>query len=192
MSAEPPAGVTNRRQAILGAAVELFRRRGFHSVGIDEIGIAAGISGPGVYRHFASKGAVLVALFDSITEQLLIAAEEVQKAECPPAETLDRLVALHVTTAVAERGRLAVWIQDRRSLPAEDEDRIGRRRSEYVGIWIQTLVRLRPDLGPAEAEILVHAALGAVDSVAFHDAGLGPRASEALLAKVAASVLRTG
>ncbi len=186
---QPPG---NRRGTILGAAVELFRRRGFHSVGIDEIGTAAGISGPGVYRHFASKGAVLAALFDSITEDLLIAAEAVQKAECPPAEMLDRLVALHVTTAVAQRARLAVWIQDRRSLPAEDQDRIGRREVEYAGIWVQTLVRLRPELAPADAEMLVHAALGAVNSVAFHDAGLAPEALEALLARVAASVLRTG
>jgi AcrR family transcriptional regulator len=190
VSAQPSAGATHRREAILGAAVDLFRRRGFHSVGIDEIGIAAGISGPGVYRHFPSKGAVLAALFDSISELILISAEEVQKAECPPAEMLDRLVALHVRTAVAQRARLAVWIQDRASLPAEDRDRVERRQVEYVGIWVQTLVRLRPELAPGQAEMLVHAALGAVNSVAFHDAGLDSGAMERLLAQVAASVLR--
>lgn len=192
MSAQPSAGASHRRDAILGAAVDLFRRRGFHSVGIDEIGTAAGISGPGVYRHFASKGAVLVGLFDSISEQILIAAEEVQKAECPPAEALDRLVALQVATAVEQRARLAVWIQDRRSLPPAEAERIGQRQAEYVGIWVQTLVRLRPELGPAEAETLVHAALGAVSSVAFHDTGLPPGRLEALLADVAGAVLRTG
>jgi AcrR family transcriptional regulator len=182
---------TDRREAILGAAVELFRRRGFHRVGIDEIGTAAGISGPGVYRHFASKAAVLAALFDSISEQMLIAAEEVQKSESPPAEMLDRLVALHVATAVGQRARLAVWIQDRLSLPAADRQRIGRRRAEYHGIWAQTLVALRPELGPADAETLVHAALGAVNSVAVHDAGLPAEELEALLREVAAAVLRT-
>jgi len=189
--AEPAAAATHRREAILGAAVELFRHRGFHSVGIDEIGTAAGISGPGVYRHFASKGAVLVALFDSISEQVLIAAEEIQKADLPPSELLDRLVALHVSTAVEQRARVAVWIQDRRSLPAGDQDRIGRREAEYVAIWIQALVRLRPELAPADAEVLVHAALGAVNSVAFHDAGLAPEDLEGLLRTVAAGVLRT-
>lgn len=192
MGAQPSAGATDRRQAILGAAVDLFRRRGFHPVGIDEIGTAAGISGPGVYRHFPSKAAVLAALFDPVSEHLLIAAEEVQKGESPPAEMLDRLLALHVTKAVAERARLAVWIQDRRSLPEADADRFGRRQAEYVAIWVQTLVRLRPELAPAEAEMLVHAALGAVNSVAFHDAGLAPEALEALLTRVAVSVLRTG
>src|SRR5437763_5741637 len=124
VSGQPPASATQRRGAILDAAVALFRERGFHSVGIDEIGTAAGISGPGVYRHFASKGALLVALFDSITERMLIAGEEIQKADCPPVEMLDRLVAFHSATCVDERALLAVWIQDRRSLPRSDEQRI--------------------------------------------------------------------
>jgi AcrR family transcriptional regulator len=192
VGAQPPATATSRREAILDAALDLFRRRGFHSVGIDEIGTAAGISGPGVYRHFDSKAALLVALFDSITERMLIAAEDVRKNEGPAAEALDRLVAFHVATAVKERALLTVWIQDWRSLPEEDQHRIRRRQMEYVSIWVETLVRLRPELDPAEAEAVVHAALGAINSVAFHDSGLPVEALEPLLTAVASSVLRTG
>jgi AcrR family transcriptional regulator len=192
VSAPPPASATSRREAILDAALELFRQRGFHSVGIDEIGTAAGISGPGVYRHFASKSSLLVALFDSITERMLVAADEIRKSECPPAELLDRLVAFHVAAAVEERALLAVWIQDWRSLPRPDQQRIRRRQMEYISVWVAALVRLRPELGPAEAEAVVHAALGAINSVAFHDTGLSSGAMEELLGAVARSVLRTG
>jgi len=192
VSAPPPASATSRREAILNAALELFRQRGFHSVGIDEIGTAAGISGPGVYRHFASKSSLLVALFDSITERMLVAADEIRKSECPPAELLDRLVAFHVAAAVEERALLAVWIQDWRSLPRSDQQRIRRRQMEYISVWVAALVQLRPELGPAEAEAVVHAALGAINSVAFHDTGLSSGAMEALLGAVARSVLRTG
>ena len=192
MSARPPDSANSRREAILDAAVELFRQRGFHSVGIDEIGTAAGISGPGVYRHFASKGALLVTLFDSITERVLVAAEEIQKAECPPQETLDRLVTFHVATAVEQRAVLAVWIQDWRSLPEADQRRIRHRQMEYVSIWVQALVRLRPELDPSEAEAIVHAAIGAINSVAFHDAGLRTDSLGPLLTAIAGGVLRTG
>jgi len=192
VSAPPPASATSRREAILDAALELFRQRGFHSVGIDEIGTAAGISGPGVYRHFASKSSLLVALFDSITERMLVAADEIRKSECPPAELLDRLVAFHVAAAVEERALLAVWIQDWRSLPRSDQQRIRRRQMEYISVWVAALVQLRPELAPAEAEAVVHAALGAINSVAFHDTGLSAGAMEALLGAVARSVLRTG
>ena len=192
MSARPPGSATSRREAILDAAVALFRERGFHSVGIDEIGTAAGISGPGVYRHFASKGSLLVSLFDSITERMLIAAEEIQKGDSPPEEVLDRLVAFHVATAVEERALLTVWIQDWRSLPIADQHRIRRRQAEYVGVWVSALVRVRAELAPAEAETVVHAALGAVNSVAFHDAGLSSGPLVTLIAAIARSVLRTG
>jgi AcrR family transcriptional regulator len=191
VSAPPPAGATSRREAILQAALELFRQRGFHPVGIDEIGTAAGISGPGIYRHFASKGSLLVALFDSITERMLIAAEEIQKADSAPGETLDRLVAFHVATAVEERALLAVWLQDWRSLPRSDQQRIRRRQVEYVAVWVTALSRLRPELGPTEAEVVVHAAVGAINSVAFHDADLPPAELETLLGEAARAVLRT-
>lgn len=191
MGAQPPASVGNRREAILDAAVALFRDRGFHSVGIDEIGTAAGISGPGVYRHFANKAALLVALFDSITERMMQAAEELQKIEGSPGELLDRLVAFHVATAVEERGLLAVWLRDSRSLPWADEQRIRRRQMEYTAVWVSALAGLRTELAPAEAEAVVHAALGAINSVALSDTGLAPAALEPLLVAAARAVLGT-
>jgi AcrR family transcriptional regulator len=189
VGAQPPASAGNRREAILQAALDLFRQRGYHSVGIDEIGTAAGISGPGVYRHFANKAAVLVALFDSITERMLMAAEDIEKIDCPPGQKLDRLVTYHVATAVEERGLLTVWIQDRRSLPPADEERIRSRQVEYTAIWVAALAGLRPELGPAAAETVVHAALGAVNSIALVDTGLPGEELEALLAQAARAVL---
>jgi AcrR family transcriptional regulator len=190
VSAPLPAGANRRREAILAAALGLFRERGFHSVGVDDIGTAAGISGPGVYRHFPGKSALLVALFDAITERLLLGAEEIQKMDCPAAEMLDRLVAFHVATAVEARALVAVWLQDGRSLPDPEEQRLRARQAEYLGIWLATLARVRPDLGPAEAETVVHAAVGAINSVAFHDSGLPAAALEGLLAEAARAVLR--
>ena len=189
MSAQPSASASRRREAILDAALELFRQRGYHSVGIDEIGTRAGISGPGVYRHFANKAALLVALFDSITERMLQAAEEIEKIEGPPDEILDRLVGYHVATAVRERGLLAVWIHDWRSLPPADSQRLRHRQVEYLSIWSGALSALRPDLGPAEAETVVHAALGAVNSVALADTGLPPEDVELILARAARAIL---
>ena len=180
---------SSRHDAILASALELFRRRGFHAVGIDEIGAAAGISGPAVYRHFKSKIAVLVALFDSISERMLDSARKIGADGLSPEETLERLVALQVSFAVEERGLLAVWIRDRRSLPEEDGRRIGRRQVEYVGEWRSALGRLRPDLSAAEVETIVYAAIGAINSVGLRDTGLPRHDLEPLLRQLARSVL---
>ncbi|MBI0385672.1 helix-turn-helix transcriptional regulator, partial [Streptomyces albiflaviniger] len=45
MSTQAPA--PSRREQILKEAARLFAERGFHGVGVDEIGAAVGISGPG-------------------------------------------------------------------------------------------------------------------------------------------------
>src|SRR5207249_10603853 len=109
---------------------------------------------------------------------------EMHRSEGPETQMLDRLVALHVATAVEERALLTVWIQDWQSLPEEDQRRIRHRQVEYVSVSVQALVRLRPELSPAEAEAVVHAAIGAINSVAFHDAGLGVAPLETLLTSI--------
>lgn len=60
-----------RREQILREAARLFAERGFHGVGVDEIGAAVGISGPGLYRHFPGKDAMLAELLVGISERLL-------------------------------------------------------------------------------------------------------------------------
>lgn len=54
----------DRAERILAAAARLIASRGFHGVGMAEIGAEAGIVGSGIYRHFPSKEAILVALLD--------------------------------------------------------------------------------------------------------------------------------
>jgi AcrR family transcriptional regulator len=79
IAARTPAGAEpqvrtrdpERKNRILTAAADLVARKGFHAVSIAEIGGAAGITGSGVYRHFDSKSAVLVALFDRVIDGLL-------------------------------------------------------------------------------------------------------------------------
>jgi len=189
MSGPPPPLVAGRREAILASALDLFHRRGFHSVGIDEIGTLAGISGPGVYRHFPSKSSLLVALFDTLSDRMLAASEEIEKLDCSPAEALDRLVSFHLATAVAERALLAVWLREFQSLPDSDQKRIGDRHVDYVAVWAATLAQLRPELSPAEAQTVVRAALGAINSIALQDPGLPPETLEALLGAAARAVL---
>src|ERR1700759_1969729 len=54
---------TDRRDAILIAAIGVFARFGFKKTSVDDIARAAGISKQGLYLHFASKEEVFVAGF---------------------------------------------------------------------------------------------------------------------------------
>src|SRR3954468_23621879 len=92
-----------RREQILKEAARLFAERGFHGVGVDEIGAAVGISGPGLYRHFAGKEAMLAELLVGISGRLLAAGRERVAAAADPAEALDALVRGHIDFAVDDR-----------------------------------------------------------------------------------------
>ena len=61
-----------RRDEILSTAAELFAARGFHGVSVADIGAACGVSGPALYKHFASKDAVLAAMLVDISQRLLL------------------------------------------------------------------------------------------------------------------------
>lgn len=46
---------SDRRFQLLAAAERLFAERGFLAVRLEDIGAAAGVSGPAIYRHFPTK-----------------------------------------------------------------------------------------------------------------------------------------
>jgi len=65
-----------RKERILLAAADLIALKGYHTVSIMDLGAAAGITGSAIYRHFGSKSAVLVELFDRVIDALLRDAQE--------------------------------------------------------------------------------------------------------------------
>src|SRR6201991_4568328 len=75
MSVEQAAVSTPRRRSrrdeILEIAMGLFATRGYHGVSMDDIGAAAGVTGPALYHHFAGKEAMLVAALNPVSKGLL-------------------------------------------------------------------------------------------------------------------------
>ncbi|MDB5113173.1 MAG: TetR family transcriptional regulator [Chloroflexi bacterium] len=196
-SAEPepePAGrwregLGVRPELILAAATELFRGRGYHGVGVDDIGRAAGITGPAVYRHFPSKVAILIAVFDRITERLLEGGEAQVARGRSPRGRLERLVAFHVDFVLNERALMAVYAREDDSLPGADRRRLRRRQRAYLEHWVETLVRLRPELEDEQARAAVRSVLGMLNAVAHYDTVLEREELAPLLERMAIASL---
>ncbi|MBE2202078.1 MAG: TetR family transcriptional regulator [Anaerolinea sp.] len=92
------------RDQILNAALSLFARQGFAHTSMNDIVRASGVSKGGVYWHFQSKDALILAIFDAFfSEQEAILAGVLNGAGSPAAR-LRQLVALagaELETAVA-------------------------------------------------------------------------------------------
>ena len=181
----------DRRERILRAAAELVAERGFHAVSMADIGAASGIVGSGVYRHFDSKSAVLVALLDEGMERLLAGAAAAVGSGRADAEVLDELVRDQVRFAVDEALLVRLWLREVQTLPDGDQRRLRRLQRHYVEEWVHTLRELRPELPDADARARVHVAIGAIQSAATWNAGVAREPLVDLLVECARRCLDT-
>ncbi|MGD1217787.1 MULTISPECIES: TetR/AcrR family transcriptional regulator [Streptomyces] len=83
-------GVEERRQQLIGVALELFSRRSPDEVSIDEIASAAGISRPLVYHYFPGKLSLYEAALQRASDDL--AGRFVEPAEGPLGARLLRVM----------------------------------------------------------------------------------------------------
>lgn len=163
----PTASPTlTRREQILKEAARLFAERGFHGVGVDEIGAAVGISGPGLYRHFAGKEAMLAELLVGISERLL-AGGRARAAEAGPAGSdavLDSLIDGHIDFALDDRSLITVHDRELDRLRAADHKRVRQLQRQYVELWVEVVAELHPDATADEVRATVHAVFGLLNS----------------------------
>ncbi|WP_432057006.1 SACE_7040 family transcriptional regulator [Streptomyces sp. bgisy022] len=155
-----------RREQILKEAARLFAERGFHGVGVDEIGAAVGISGPGLYRHFAGKDAMLAELLVGISGSLLTGAERrLAEADGVPAEeVLDSLIEGHIDFALDDRPLITLHDRELDRLREADRKLVRRLQRRYVELWVGVVRALHPDLGEPAARSAVHSVFGLLNS----------------------------
>lgn len=177
-----------RRAALLAAAAQLFAERGFPRVSLDDLGAAAGVSGPAVYKHFASKQAVLAAILVDASEGLLAGGRAVVADAASDDDALAELVAFHVDFALGNADVIRVQDHDLDSLADDDRHTVRALQREYVELWVDVLARLRPaDARPA-LRTRAHACFGLINSTP-HSSRVGARAARSILESMALAAL---
>ncbi|MEO5641240.1 MAG: TetR/AcrR family transcriptional regulator [Sphingomicrobium sp.] len=148
-----------RRQAILDEACDLFFTRGYDPVSIAEIGAAAGISGPAIYRHFASKAELLECLCEQTIDRLI---EFVGPRRDDPLAELTALVKGQVALVVHFPTRVRVFEEEERSLPPEVRRKVRRRERDHARRWVAALTALTPGMPEFALETLAFATVGMI------------------------------
>lgn len=184
-------GTPSRKEQLLTAAAELFRAHGFTAVSIEDIGRAAGIAGPSVYRHFPSKAALFGAIARRAADRLALAAEGALRTSAPPDErtALARLADSYVRTLTGPPDLLVSFSIDRVHVEDRDRGELLRVQRDYVSRWVRLLEAARPELGPKEARITVHAALAIANDLArTRRVSTRPQLADELVALVTAAL----
>jgi AcrR family transcriptional regulator len=180
----------DRKNKILSAAADLVAQRGFHAVSMSDIGAEVGISGAAIYRHFENKSALLVALFDRSIDQLLQDERESLQQFPTLTSALQHLIDRQVDFVVDEREFARVYHREVDHLPEEDRARLRRKQRLYVEEWVHLVRELHAGMDDATARILVHAAIGAVQSPLVHNVGMPDSRLKEELRRAAYVVLR--
>jgi AcrR family transcriptional regulator len=154
----------DRRKALLDAAAALFADRGFPRVSLEDLGAAAGVSGPAVYRHFSSKQAVLGALLIEVSDGLWTGGQEVVAKAEDDKHALRSLIAFHVDFALANANVIRVQDRDLASLDEADEHRVRELQRNYVELWVAVLRRIHPLTDAAALRVRAHATFGLLNS----------------------------
>jgi AcrR family transcriptional regulator len=183
-----PGRVSTRREQILATAAGLFAQRGFHGVSVAELGAACGISGPALYKHFASKDAVLAEMLVSISEELLRVGRQRSREADTPGAALRALVAWHVDFALRHQALIVVQERDWASLPDDARDRVRSLQGRYVDVWADQLLTAQDDLTRARARAMAHAAFGLLNSTP-HSARLPDPQTRTMLESMALRAL---
>ncbi|MEU9591109.1 TetR/AcrR family transcriptional regulator [Streptomyces sp. NPDC048219] len=161
-----------RREQILKEAARLFAERGFHGVGVDEIGAAVGISGPGLYRHFPGKDAMLAELLVGISGQLLTGAKRrLAEAEgvagsggAGPEAVLDSLIEGHIDFALDDRPLITLHDRELDRLRDADRKMVRQLQRQYVELWVGVVREVYPGVAEPSARSAVHSVFGLLNS----------------------------
>ena len=165
-----------RRSDILHAAAGLFAERGYERVSLEDLGAAVGISGPAVYRHFASKQAVLAALLIDVSLDLVAGGDAVVGSTATAETKLQQLVAFHVEFALGNADVIVVQDRDIDSLTPEDHGTVRSLQRSYIEAWVGVLSSIHPDIPLAGLRIRARATFGLINSTP-HSARTAPKAS---------------
>jgi TetR/AcrR family transcriptional regulator, fatty acid metabolism regulator protein len=158
--------VEDKRQQLLGAAVRVFARKGFHASRVGDIAEEAGVAHGLLYHYFRSKDQVLEAVFHENWSILIARIESVEETDEPAADQIRHIAAIVLRTWLHLPDVVRVVIQEFGRSPE-----LGERIGELT-LPIDALRRViargieqgefRKDVDPAFAATVVY---GSIDEL---------------------------
>lgn len=180
---------SDRRTQLLTAAEQLIAERGFLAVRLEDIGAAAGVSGPAIYRHFSGKEGLLVELLVEVSTRLLAGGQAVVADARDAADALDGLIEFHLDFALDEPDLIRIQDRDLANLPTPAQRQVRRAQRRYVETWVSVLREVDPRLDEDRARVMAHAAFGLLNSTPHSVNTAGRDQSRAVLRAMTVAAL---
>ncbi|MCX5597310.1 TetR/AcrR family transcriptional regulator [Streptomyces phaeochromogenes] len=156
-------GVEERRQQLIGVALDLFSRRSPDDVSIDEIAAAAGISRPLVYHYFPGKLSLYEAALKRASDDL--AERFIEPQEGPLGARLLRVMRRYFDFVDQHGPGFSALMRGGPAVGSTNTNALidGVRQAAYL----QILAHLRIDRPPARLELVVRSWISLAESTAL-------------------------
>lgn len=143
-------GANSRRDEILRAAGELFRRNGYHATSMRELARRLNVQGASLYSHIDSKEELLREIVDRAADAFITSARSVPR-DAPPVKRLKLFVRGHLRVVEAEIETAAVFFHEWTHLSGEARAYVVERRDAYEAQLREIIAA-----GSAAGEFAVH------------------------------------
>ena len=169
VSSRPAAPATDKREAILKAATEVFARNGFFQSQVADVAREAGIAAGTVYLYFRSKDDLLVSLFERTMRDAIAEGRAALEGVADPRERLALIARLHLERLGRDRDLAVVFQVELRQSTKFMERFSSTFLRDYLGLIRDTLAKgqaagnFRSDLNPTIAAKIF---FGALDEMA--------------------------
>ena len=153
----------DKRQLILGAAVRVFAREGYHTCRVGQIAEEAGVAYGLVYHYFGSKDELLETIFRQTWTDMLARVNEVEASDRPAREQIRQVAAVVLRTWRRDRDLVRVLVRE-----VIRSEHLQHRVEEIADAFhaLERIIRngqergeLRSDIDPHLASVVLYGAL---------------------------------
>ena len=150
----------SRRQEIVHHAALLFGARGYGRTSIRDIAAAVGMLPGSVYYHFASKEALLAAVYAEGIDRSIAQVEAAIAVHTDPWDRLETAAAAHLSMLLAD-GALAAVVVDAPGQTSTARDDLVQQRDRYEAVFrrLVAAITLPPGVQPGAYRLALLGAL---------------------------------
>lgn len=133
------ARLAKREQAIIAAAAQVFKDKGYHAATTRDIAAAVGIQQASLYYYISSKEELLYLVVREPIVRLYSQVEEIVKASLPTRAKIERAMHAHLAAFDENYPHMFVYVQELPHLVATLQETVRDIPERYQRLWEELL-----------------------------------------------------
>ncbi|HEX6425754.1 MAG TPA: TetR/AcrR family transcriptional regulator [Acidimicrobiales bacterium] len=155
-----------RRRQLLEVARRVFAERGFHNASMNDIAVAAGVTKPVLYQHFASKRELFAELLRDVGRDLQDAITKAVTAAETPRQMVELGFSAYFAFVDEHRNAFQLFYGGSMARDTEFAEVVGQTESAVAGL-VAGLIEI-DGLSDGQRQVLGHGIVGMIEGASIH------------------------